>query len=281
MIEERLRRAAGALERSVEGVDVLARLAALERRRRRQRATTVVLAAVAAAAVLAGVVFGVRTLRAADPAPGPPSATGYQPAPVEATIPVTTGPVAVATGAGAIWVASTNPAWVSRVDSATGDRLTIAVPPVPTRLAATEDAVRVLCPDDGSLSRIDPLTNELVATIPVGRAPSGLAVGQGAVWVTSSRDGTVARIDPASNRLTVAPVPRCRDGDLAGGEGALWVANRLDGTLVRVDPASGRVAARVLLPRTTDQEPHQVAVGDGAVWAAGADLDSHFRVQPG
>jgi YVTN family beta-propeller protein len=242
---------------------------------------------------------------------------------------------------------------------------------VPARLAVTEDAVWVLCPDDGSLSRIDPVTNELVATIPVGRGPSGLAVGAGAVWVTSSRDGTVARIDPAagrvvatspvgrapggltvaggavwvalpdrgglgridpaSNRLTIVPVPRCCDGGLAAGERALWAANRLDGTLVRLDLATGRVVARVLLPRTTDQEPHQVAVGDGAVgvtsasprggtanllwrvdpasnqvtsttdlgptaagglpndvaaaygavWAAGADLDSLFRVQPG
>jgi virginiamycin B lyase len=202
---------------------------------------------------------------------------------------------------------------------------------VPARLAVTEDAVWVLCPDDGSLSRIDPVTNELVATIPVGRGPSGLAVGAGAVWVTSSRDGTVARIDPASNRLTIVPVPRCCGGGLAAGERALWAANRLDGTLVRLDPATGRVVARVLLPRTTDQEPHQVAVGDGAVgvtsasprggtanllwrvdpasnqvtsttdlgptaagglpndvaaaygavWAAGADLDSLFRVQPG
>jgi virginiamycin B lyase len=202
---------------------------------------------------------------------------------------------------------------------------------VPARLAVTEDAVWVLCPDDGSLSRIDPVTNELVATIPVGRGPSGLAVGAGAVWVTSSGDGTVARIDPASNRLTIVPVPRCCGGGLAAGERALWAANRLDGTLVRLDPATGRVVARVLLPRTTDQEPHQVAVGDGAVWvtsasprggtanllwrvdpasnqvtsttdlgptaagglpndvaavygavwAAGADLDSLFRVQPG
>jgi virginiamycin B lyase len=202
---------------------------------------------------------------------------------------------------------------------------------VPARLAVTEDAVWVLCPDDGSLSRIDPVTNELVATIPVGRGPSGLAVGAGAVWVTSSRDGTVARIDPASNRLTIVPVPRCCGGGLAAGERALWAANRLDGTLVRLDPATGRVVARVLLPRTADQEPHQVAVGDGAVgvtsasprggtanllwrvdpasnqvtsttdlgptaagglpndvaaaygavWAAGPDLDSLFRVQPG
>ena len=57
---------------------------------------------------------------------------------------------------------------------------------------------------------------------------------------------------------------------MAAGEGALGVANRGDGSLVRVDPASGRVAARVLLPKTTEQRPHQVAVGDGAGWVTSA-----------
>jgi hypothetical protein len=68
----------------------------------------------------------------------------------------------------------------------------------------------------------------------------------------------------------VVPVADCCDGELAAGERVLWAANALDGTLVRVDPVTGRVVARVLLPRTTDQRPHQVAVGEGAVWVASA-----------
>ena len=92
----------------------------------------------------------------------------------------------------------------------------------------------------------------------------------GAVWVALPERGGLARIDPASNRSTVVPVARCCDGELAAGERALWVTNALDGTLVRVDPVAGRVVARVLLPRATDQRPHQVAVGEGAVWVTSA-----------
>jgi len=99
VIEERLRRAAAALERSVEGVDMLERLEALGRRRRRQRATTVVLAVLVVAAVLGGAVLGVRTLRSADPVAGPPPAAGHEPARVVATIPLVSRPIAVATGA--------------------------------------------------------------------------------------------------------------------------------------------------------------------------------------
>jgi YVTN family beta-propeller protein len=124
-------------------------------------------------------------------------------------------------------------------------------------------------PGDNSVSRIDPATNQVVVTIPVGRAPGAVTEAGGVVWVALP-EGGLGRIDPASNRSTVVRIPRCCAGELAAGEGALWVANREDGTLVRVDPATDRVAARVLLPRTTERHPHQVAVGGGAVWVTSA-----------
>jgi YVTN family beta-propeller protein len=36
---------------------------------------------------------------------------------------------------------------------------------------------------DGSISRIDPVSNEVAGTIKVGNAPSGIAFGGGSVWV--------------------------------------------------------------------------------------------------
>jgi virginiamycin B lyase len=314
MLEERLQRAAGALERSVAGVDAVERLQALGRRRRRQRTTTAALALVLTAAVLAGAVLAVGIARTPDPQPGPPARPDpTAPARVVATFAQFGDPVAMAVRAGDLWVAGDNPTWVTHwvtpMNPATREKPTIALPATPTRLAVTEDAVWVLTPADNSVSRIDPATNQVVATIPVGRAPSGLAVGAGAVWVSRRSDAAVVRIDPAtnqvmatipagrapgamtvaggvvwvalperglgridpaSNRVTVVRVPRCCAGELAAGEGALWVANHVDGTLVRVDPATGAVAARVLLPRTTEQHPHQVAVGDGAVWVTSA-----------
>ena len=329
MLEERLRRAAGALERSVAEVDAIERLQALDRRRRRQRTTTTVLTLIVAAAVLAGAVFAVGIARRIDPQPGPPARPDpTAPARVVGTLRGFGDPVAMAVRAGDVWVAGDNPRWVIRfvtpTNPATQEIPTIALPAAPTRLAVTEDAVWVLTPGDTSVSRIDPATNQVVATIPVGRAPSGLAVGAGAVWVSRHSDGTVVRIDPTTNqvvatiavgrapgamtvaggvvwvalpqgglgridpvdnRSTMVRVPRCCEGELAAGEGALWVANRGDGTLVRVDPGTGRVAARVLLPRTTDQRPHQVAVGDGAVWVTSASPRSGtanllWRVDP-
>jgi YVTN family beta-propeller protein len=37
---------------------------------------------------------------------------------------------------------------------------------------------------DGSVSRIDPSTNDVVETIAVGNRPQGIAVADGLLWVT-------------------------------------------------------------------------------------------------
>ena len=40
--------------------------------------------------------------------------------------------------------------------------------------------------DAGTVTRIDPVTGNVVATIPIGGHPSGIAVGANRVWVTVS-----------------------------------------------------------------------------------------------
>jgi YVTN family beta-propeller protein len=37
---------------------------------------------------------------------------------------------------------------------------------------------------DGTVSRVDPETDKVIATIHVGNAPSGIAAAGGRVWVT-------------------------------------------------------------------------------------------------
>src|SRR5262249_9080806 len=74
-----------------------------------------------------------------------------------------------------------------------------------------------------TVSRIDPRTNRVSATIPVGRGAYAIAAGDGAVWVTSAIDDALWRIDPATNRV-VARVPLSgapRAGAI--GAGGIWV----------------------------------------------------------
>ena len=94
-----------------------------------------------------------------------------------------------------------------------------------------------------------------------------MTVAGGVVWVALPERG-LGRIDPASNQSSTVPMDRCCDGELAAGEepGGWRTRGR---TLLRVT-RNRLVAARIPLSRTTGQRPHQVAVGDGAVWVTSA-----------
>lgn len=65
-------------------------------------------------------------------------------------------------------------------------------------MAIGESSVWVMNQTGGSVSRIDPWINEVIATIPVDDQPidSGdIAVGEGSVWLRGSQE-LVAQIDP-------------------------------------------------------------------------------------
>ena len=113
------------------------------------------------------------------------------------------GELNVVTGAGSVWIASDAKGAVSRVDPATdGVIATIAVTPGTSYLAFGFDAVWAVSLEARTVQRIDPATNAVVATIPLGTDPGFLAAGEGAVWVQEQGDGTVARVDPATNAVT-------------------------------------------------------------------------------
>ena len=70
-------------------------------------------------------------------------------------------------------------------------------------------------------------------------------VGEGAVWVVNRGDHSVTRIDPATNKVvaTISVGHGIGEGDIAVGEGSVWLS--APGTpLVRIDPRANRTAQR-------------------------------------
>jgi DNA-binding SARP family transcriptional activator len=56
---------------------------------------------------------------------------------------------------------------------------------------------------EGELTKLDPATGKIVATIGLGiTKPGGLAIGAGSVWVTDAYSPTLLRIDPTVNVVT-------------------------------------------------------------------------------
>jgi virginiamycin B lyase len=59
--------------------------------------------------------------------------------------------------------------------------------------------------------------------VPLGRGTAGVAVGFGDVWVASSIDGTVTRIDPQTGEVVATIEVDGEPEDVGVGAGGVWV----------------------------------------------------------
>ncbi len=115
----------------------------------------------------------------------------------------------------------------------------------------------------GSILRVDPATNEVVATILVDTVPQwetgggGLTVANGSVWAagpiatqSGSSEAAVVQIDPATNFVvdTIRLGGLFADDVAVGPDGSIWVLMRTDAgdpEVVELDPTTHAVIARV------------------------------------
>lgn len=139
-------------------------------------------------------------------------------------------------------------------------------------------AVAIIVP---SVVAVDPATNRVVASIPVGSKPASIAAGDGEVWVGDARDGTLTRIDPVSMRVIKTIGIGAPAIDLAIGAGSVWAATGGFGTIVQVDPDLGAVTDRVELGDPGDPvvpAASSVGVSGGRVWVG--TFDGLARIDP-
>lgn len=131
-----------------------------------------------------------------------------------------------------------------------------------------------------SVQRIDPATNEIVATVELpGRLCQGIGASADAVWACGP-DGLV-RIDPATNAV-VAEVPfhaALAVTRIASGAGSVWAfatATVGPDTIVRVDPATNEVTATIPLGHVAGT----MAFGFDALWVTSPTDDVLLRIDP-
>jgi len=121
---------------------------------------------------------------------------------------------------------------------------------------------------------VDPATNRIVGSIPVGSRPVAVAAGAGAIWVGDARDGTVTRVDPVARRVVKTIGVGAPIVDLASGLGGVWGATGGFGEVVRIDPELGALERRFPLGNPDDPVVPTVAavgVGDGRLWVGASD----------
>ena len=124
----------------------------------------------------------------------------------------------------------------------------------------------VLDASDRVANEVDPTSNKVVASIPVGFGPTNLLVtsAPNALWVTN-RDGAVKRIDPgtgavvATISVSAQPVSSLT---ATTNPPALWVAGYSDHTVSRIDMQTNHVVATI----DVGNAPDDIESANGSVW---------------
>ena len=169
----------------------------------------------------------------------------------------------IAVGAGAVWAINPDDS-ISRIDPETG-RLVATIDGVAaSTIAAGEEGVWFLSWDDRSARRLDTHTNRVAETIPIASySLSGIAVGGGSVWVTAQDEGLLWRLE-------AGPDPSTRKIDVGVGatyvvfgDGSAWTGNYLDGFVSRIAPRTNSVTTRVRVGAA-----QALGVGAGSAWVS-------------
>ena len=133
-------------------------------------------------------------------------------------------------GYGSAWVSNYRGDSVSVVRPGSREVETIELAGGPLGLAAGAGAVWVAAFWSKELVRIDPETRRVVRRIPIGAGPLAVAVGAGSVWVTNRDDRTISRINPRTNRVVrTIPLASPPHG-IHFAHGRVWVTTQRCGS---------------------------------------------------
>ena len=137
-------------------------------------------------------------------------------------------------GAGALWVPNAGDGTVSRVDTTSGRVVASIKVGDPTAFTR-----RDMC-----TGGVHSYHNESIE-IRICDSPSAVAVAGGAVWAAKNEDDAIVRIDPATNAVTQTVPIGGTPWSMLGTPDELWVSDFNDDMLVRVDPATGSIVREV------------------------------------
>jgi virginiamycin B lyase len=138
-------------------------------------------------------------------------------------------------------------------------------------VAIAPDAVWVGSTGPFAVHRIDPKTNKRVATVKLPGEPcAGLAIGFGSLWVPlCSRTQMLAKVDLDTNKLldVFSIGPAAAEGGVTASPDSVWLVVDKDGSLARIDPATGTVRQTIRIPPGS----YNPFYSDGQVWVTRAD----------
>jgi YVTN family beta-propeller protein len=192
-------------------------------------------------------------------------------------LPTEGSPIAVAVGFHSVWALTEGSSALLRLDPR-HPPIQIRVGIKPTDVAINSLGVWVANRADGTVSRVDPHTDTVDATVDVGAAPTAVAAGGGGVWVANRGDASVSRIDPERATVVGEPVPVPKGSNqLAVGLGYVWSSDPSSDTVSRIAPDLMQAVGD---PIGVGDRPTAVTTGVRYVWVANGGDSTVSRIDP-
>ena len=135
---------------------------------------------------------------------------------------------------GALWMLSSGPSRLARVDLRTGKRRRMRLATGASGdLAAGAGSIWATLVDADQLVRINPRSWN-VTTIAVGRDPNGIVAARGSIWVANRASSTLSRVDPRAGRVREDLEVPLNPYELATDANGVWVTSLATGRVTRV-----------------------------------------------
>ena len=137
-----------------------------------------------------------------------------------------------------------------------------------------------------TVTRLNPSTGAISATITVPDPASVLAIGAGSVWLTSYPGNSLTRIDPKTNKVskTISLSPGGLDPvGVTVFDGYVWVANHdgnPTGSVAKIDPTTMKVVDLIPVGTESSAGPTTIVSGAGSLWVNVPNISGVVRINP-
>jgi virginiamycin B lyase len=149
----------------------------------------------------------------------------------------------------------------------------------PDWVAVSPDSIWFSHRPDKTLKRLNPKTNEIVASIPIGEKQcSGMVFGFDSMWLPHCGEKALYRVDIKKGEIIAKiPVsPAASEGGITVTDDSVWMLTDPKGTLSRIDPDTNKVVVEI----TTPAGCYDAAAGFNMVWVTCTEANLLLRVNP-
>ncbi len=197
---------------------------------------------------------------------------------------VGTAPSGIAFGDGALWIADAIGAQLLRVDPASGESQAVALAGQPSGVAFTPNGVWVSVAPAGVARIDPSDLSVTLAYQSVGNGPTAVLLAFGSIWVANHLDRTVTRIEPSTGRVEATIEVGEGPNALGAAADSLWVGNEFDDSIVQIDPATNAAEPAVSVggeaaSLVVDGDGLWLAVGASATEHRGGTLTVSSEVE--